>query len=134
MGTSNDGEFGANEWLVAEMYDQFAKDPSSVDEAWWPVLESYRKTHGAETAATAAPVQTDAAKPASSPAPAPAAPAAPAAEEPRPLTAPIPVVGAAPVARTTTRPAAPQPVPAQAPKTEPAQVAEAREDVVTPLR
>ena len=131
VGTSNDGEFGANEWLVAEMYDQFAKDPSSVDEAWWPVLESYRKTQGDDAAA---PAQPDAAKPASPAAAAPAA-AAPAAGDANPMTAPIPVVGAAPVARTTTRPASPQPVPAQAPKADPAHVApEAREDVVTPLR
>lgn len=34
VGTSNDGDFGANEWLVAEMYDQFVKDRASVDESW----------------------------------------------------------------------------------------------------
>ena len=27
-------DFGANEWLVEEMFDQFQKDPSSVDPAW----------------------------------------------------------------------------------------------------
>ena len=27
-------EFGANEWLVEEMYDQYVKDPASVDPAW----------------------------------------------------------------------------------------------------
>ncbi|APZ35894.1 alpha-ketoglutarate decarboxylase [Microbacterium aurum] len=136
MGTSSDGEFGANEWLVAEMYDQFAKDRNSVDQAWWPVLEAYEKTQrdaGTAPAPAGEPQAPSAAQPAAS-APAAPAPAATPASEARPLTAPIPVVGGPqPVARTTARPAAPQPVPAQAPKDEPAQTA-AREDVVTPLR
>ncbi|MET0782940.1 MAG: hypothetical protein ABWY53_01325, partial [Leifsonia flava] len=34
-------EFGANEWLVDEMYEQYIVDKNSVDEAWWPVLETY---------------------------------------------------------------------------------------------
>ncbi|WP_084202031.1 multifunctional oxoglutarate decarboxylase/oxoglutarate dehydrogenase thiamine pyrophosphate-binding subunit/dihydrolipoyllysine-residue succinyltransferase subunit [Microbacterium aurum] len=136
VGTSSDGEFGANEWLVAEMYDQFAKDRNSVDQAWWPVLEAYEKTQrdaGTAPAPAGEPQAPSAAQPAAS-APAAPAPAATPASEARPLTAPIPVVGGPqPVARTTARPAAPQPVPAQAPKDEPAQTA-AREDVVTPLR
>ncbi len=136
VGTSSDGEFGANEWLVAEMYDQFAKDRNSVDQAWWPVLEAYEKTQrdaGTAPAPAGQPQAPSAAQPAAS-APAAPAPAATPASEARPLTAPIPVVGGPqPVARTTARPAAPQPVPAQAPKDEPAQTA-AREDVVTPLR
>ncbi|WP_448263764.1 multifunctional oxoglutarate decarboxylase/oxoglutarate dehydrogenase thiamine pyrophosphate-binding subunit/dihydrolipoyllysine-residue succinyltransferase subunit [Microbacterium aurum] len=137
VGTSSDGEFGANEWLVAEMYDQFAKDRNSVDQAWWPVLEAYEKTQrdaGTAPAPAGQPQAPSAAQPAAS---APASPA-PASSTPasgaRPLTAPIPVVGGPqPVARTTARPAAPQPVPAQAPKDEPAQTS-VREDVVTPLR
>ncbi|WP_448257877.1 multifunctional oxoglutarate decarboxylase/oxoglutarate dehydrogenase thiamine pyrophosphate-binding subunit/dihydrolipoyllysine-residue succinyltransferase subunit [Microbacterium aurum] len=138
VGTSSDGEFGANEWLVAEMYDQFAKDRNSVDQAWWPVLEAYEKTQrdaGTAPAPAGQPQAPSAAQPAAS-APASPAPASPTpASEARPLTAPIPVVGGPqPVARTTARPAAPQPVPAQAPKDEPAQTADAREDVVTPLR
>ncbi|WP_448388994.1 multifunctional oxoglutarate decarboxylase/oxoglutarate dehydrogenase thiamine pyrophosphate-binding subunit/dihydrolipoyllysine-residue succinyltransferase subunit [Microbacterium aurum] len=138
VGTSSDGEFGANEWLVAEMYDQFAKDRNSVDQAWWPVLETYEKTQrdaGTAPAPAGQPQAPSAAQPAAS-APASPAPASPTpASEARPLTAPIPVVGGPqPVARTTARPAAPQPVPAQAPKDEPAQTADAREDVVTPLR
>ncbi|MFT4214789.1 MAG: multifunctional oxoglutarate decarboxylase/oxoglutarate dehydrogenase thiamine pyrophosphate-binding subunit/dihydrolipoyllysine-residue succinyltransferase subunit [Microbacterium sp.] len=120
VGTSNEGEFGANEWLVAEMYDQFAKNRDSVDRSWWPVLEAYEKSRQADAAAAAA-----------APASAPVEPPAPAS---RPVTAPIPVVGAQPVARTTARPAAPQPVPAQAPSFEPSPVAEAQADVVTPLR
>ena len=45
-GTSTDdgtsGEFGANEWLVDELYEQYVADKNSVDKSWWPVLESYR--------------------------------------------------------------------------------------------
>ncbi|MGV9195143.1 multifunctional oxoglutarate decarboxylase/oxoglutarate dehydrogenase thiamine pyrophosphate-binding subunit/dihydrolipoyllysine-residue succinyltransferase subunit [Microbacterium sp. MC2] len=108
VGTSSDGEFGANEWLVAEMYEQYVKDKNSVDQAWWPILESYRPDQPTTTA--------------------------PATAEAHPVTAPIPVVGAQPVARTTARPAAPQPIPAQAPKAAPAEESEAGEDVVTPLR
>ena len=39
-GTS--GEFGANEWLVDEMYERYLVDKNSVDKSWWPILESYR--------------------------------------------------------------------------------------------
>ncbi len=37
----NADEFGANAWLVDEMYKQYVADPSSVDRSWWPVLEQY---------------------------------------------------------------------------------------------
>jgi 2-oxoglutarate dehydrogenase E1 component len=119
VGVSNEGEFGANEWLVEELYEQFIIDRNSVDKAWWPVLEAYHPSGGAK---------------------APSAPTVPAAEaarpaEPRPVTAPIPVIGAQPVARTTTRPAAPQPIPAQAPSVAPASSEEPTEDdTITPLR
>ena len=33
--------FGPNEWLVDEMYERYIKDKTSVDESWWPILESY---------------------------------------------------------------------------------------------
>ena len=41
VGVSNEGEFGANEWLVDELYEQFKIDKNSVDKAWWPILEAY---------------------------------------------------------------------------------------------
>ncbi|HEX8006639.1 MAG TPA: hypothetical protein VF482_09465, partial [Trebonia sp.] len=31
--TAND--FGANEWLVDELYQRYLEDPGSVDRAWW---------------------------------------------------------------------------------------------------
>lgn len=147
VGVSNEGEFGANEWLVEELYEQFKIDRNSVDKAWWPVLEAYHPADGAAptapAAAPAAPAQATAATaPAAAAASAPAAPApaaAPAAAqpaaEPRPVTAPIPVIGNQPVARTTARPAAPQPIPAQAPKAQPSSAdGEAEADVVTALK
>ena len=123
-GVSSEGEFGANEWLVEELYEQFKADPNSVDKAWWPILESYHQP--ADAAAPAAP-----AAPATTTPPAAGAPVA----EPRPVTAPIPVIGAQPVARTTAKPAAPQPIPAQAPNAEPSSsAASVEEDHVTVLK
>lgn len=119
VGTSSEGEFGANEWLVDELYEQFKVDKHSVDKAWWPILEAYHPVVDGSSAA----------------APPPSAPQAAPASEPRPVTAPIPVVGQAPVARTTTKPAAPQPIPAQAPNVVPSTGAEStEEDRVTVLK
>ncbi len=28
-------DFGANEWLVDEMYQRYQRDPNSVDKVWW---------------------------------------------------------------------------------------------------
>jgi multifunctional 2-oxoglutarate metabolism enzyme len=33
--------FGANEWLVDEMYERYQRDPSSVDKVWWDFFQSY---------------------------------------------------------------------------------------------
>ncbi|MEY2694782.1 MAG: hypothetical protein RLZZ72_38, partial [Actinomycetota bacterium] len=55
---SSDADFGANEWLVAEMYGQWLQNPDSVDRSWWPILERYQLTQqpGGTAAAPAAPV------------------------------------------------------------------------------
>jgi 2-oxoglutarate dehydrogenase E1 component len=56
-----DSGFGANEWLVAEMYGQWLESPDSVDRSWWPILERYQLTQQgqapAPVAAPAAPVE-----------------------------------------------------------------------------
>ena len=93
-------EFGANEWLVEELYEKFIADKSSVDESWWPTLEKY-SVHVANKKAPA-PKLTPAA---------PSAPATPAA--PQAAVAPSDP-NAQPVARTTSRPAQPAPIPADA--------------------
>ena len=36
-------EFGTNEWLVDEIYQQYLKDPQSVDRAWWDFFADYRQ-------------------------------------------------------------------------------------------
>ena len=40
-----EADFGANDWLLEEMYEQYTADPSSVDETW----AEYFKSHGAPT-------------------------------------------------------------------------------------
>src|SRR5215831_1545097 len=45
-------DFGANEWLVDELYQRYLADPGSVDRAWWSFFADYRPTRpGAATAA-----------------------------------------------------------------------------------
>lgn len=35
-------EFGPNEWLVDELYQQYLSDKSSVDPAWWEFFADYQ--------------------------------------------------------------------------------------------
>jgi 2-oxoglutarate decarboxylase len=108
------GEFGANEWLVDEMYERYIVDKNSVDQSWWPILESYKPTVGSAGSA-AAPVD-DLAQFAPPAAQAPVA-EGPAAEAPE-TAAPVgPVTGSQPIAKTTSVQAKPQPIPAEAPTT-----------------
>jgi len=74
--------FGANEWLVDELYDQYLADKNSVDPAWWEFFENYSPS--------VAPTAT-------------AAPTAPAAPTATPVPTPVP----SPASSTTTSPAAP---------------------------
>ena len=52
---SSEADFGANEWLVAEMYGQWLENPDSVDRSWWPILERYQLTQQPESTPAAAP-------------------------------------------------------------------------------
>ena len=123
-GTSDEtaNEFGANEWLVDELYEQFLADRNSVDQSWWPVLESYHRTQVSQPM-SAAP-ESAAATPAAPTAP--SAGAAPQTAAGQPATAPL-------QARTTSKQPSPRPIPAEANDTR-SESAEAREDVATPLR
>ena len=49
-------QFGPNEWLIEEMYEQFLQDPSSVDSAWHDFFADYKPGQAAtqNTAAAAA--------------------------------------------------------------------------------
>jgi len=103
---SNDGitdppaeDFGANDWLVDEMYDAWLKDPASVDPSWIPTLNKYAaKLESGGSAAPSAPVN---------PAPTPAV-------DPN-VTGPITALQ--PAARTTSAKPTEALVPAQAPGT-----------------
>lgn len=145
-------EFGGNEWLVDELYEQFLRDKNSVDKKWWSIFESYGADAGtpannrqtAEAAAQqrgAGPVtrqlpvvrtetttpeasgeSTGTAAPAKKPVPSEQQPAEAKAAEPKAAAKPSPV----------TQPTA-QAIPAQLPKSAPSTAA-AEEDKVTVLR
>lgn len=125
-------DFGANAWLVEELWKQFQVDKNSVDRSWWPVLEQYGGAAGAD--------QGQAPPPAQSPQ-APAATAETAARPeaasaaPAPATTPIPAAQAP--ARTTNAAPRQAPIPADVKRATPAAPSEQHEeheDTVTPLR
>ncbi|XBH22041.1 multifunctional oxoglutarate decarboxylase/oxoglutarate dehydrogenase thiamine pyrophosphate-binding subunit/dihydrolipoyllysine-residue succinyltransferase subunit [Jonesiaceae bacterium BS-20] len=93
--------FGANEWLVDELYDQYLKDKNSVDPAWWEFFDGYKSQVGTEEAVPAA---------ATTSAAAPAQPAAPAETQP-----PTQPAVKAPSVTTLPTPAAPAPAAPTAP-------------------
>ena len=116
---SNDGstdsptsdDFGANDWLVEEMYEAWVKDPSSVEASWIPTLQAY------------------AAKAAS--APATTSPVTPSVEPTENPTGPIDAIPTA--SRTTSVGPVNTPIPAQAPETsKPSEATD--EAVVAPLK
>ena len=125
-------EFGANEWLVEEMYDQYVKDPASVDPAWAAFFKANGAPHGTNGTTPAA----NGSAPAS---PAPAAsngstPAAPVAPAPTPVSAtpsPGPGTTASERSAAAAAPAA-TPVPKEAPA--PKQPAATDEPTYTILR
>ncbi|MEU3959151.1 multifunctional oxoglutarate decarboxylase/oxoglutarate dehydrogenase thiamine pyrophosphate-binding subunit/dihydrolipoyllysine-residue succinyltransferase subunit [Streptomyces buecherae] len=101
QGKTPPAEFGPNEWLVDEIYQQYLQDPNSVDRAWWDFFADYKPgKDGASAPAAAGGVAappgpgTGAAPNASAPAApqasasAPKAAAPPAASAPAPATAP----------------------------------------------
>ncbi|GAB3564779.1 multifunctional oxoglutarate decarboxylase/oxoglutarate dehydrogenase thiamine pyrophosphate-binding subunit/dihydrolipoyllysine-residue succinyltransferase subunit [Spelaeicoccus albus] len=45
-------DFGANEWLVDEMYERFLEDKNSVDKAWWSFFENYQPDKSDSESAT----------------------------------------------------------------------------------
>ena len=101
-----EGEFGANEWLVEEMYEQYKINPDAVDKEWWPILERFHS------------MQTNTPQP-------------PAVA---PVAAPAPTTDTQMVAKTTRVEPKPQPIPAQAPVTSSIETVEDGEDQVTILK
>jgi 2-oxoglutarate dehydrogenase E1 component len=69
--------FGANSWLVEEMYEQYRADPDSVGESWREFFEDYRSmTAAAHPELTPPAAEAQQAPPAPAPAPAVQPPAA----------------------------------------------------------
>ncbi|WP_291761665.1 multifunctional oxoglutarate decarboxylase/oxoglutarate dehydrogenase thiamine pyrophosphate-binding subunit/dihydrolipoyllysine-residue succinyltransferase subunit [Cellulomonas sp. 73-145] len=80
---SRRADFGANEWLVDELYEQYLRDPSTVDPAWWDFFEGYRPlAPGSEATGGAEPTAPPSDGAPTAPAPVPAAPAPAAAPRP----------------------------------------------------
>ncbi|HHU39671.1 MAG TPA: multifunctional oxoglutarate decarboxylase/oxoglutarate dehydrogenase thiamine pyrophosphate-binding subunit/dihydrolipoyllysine-residue succinyltransferase subunit [Propionibacterium sp.] len=92
--SSNDdlSNFGANDWLIEEMFEAWKNDPTSVDASW---REFFDKRAG-QAAPQAAP------------------PAAPAPQQPRPAPAPAAAKPAAAPAAVKATPATPAPPPEKA--------------------
>jgi len=105
-------EFGANQWLVDEMYGQWLVSPDSVDKEWLPILERY---HQEKLGQPVAPIGS--------------APAATAIASETTPTGLVPLV-----AKTTRVEAKPQPIPAQAPTSSVPTVTEETEDQVNILK
>jgi multifunctional 2-oxoglutarate metabolism enzyme len=98
-------EFGPNEWLVDELYQQYLADKNSVDAAWWEFFADYQPADTprgrSSTRVDAGPDATDTAAP---PAPATAPPANGTAAN---GTATTPAAPARPTAPARATPAAP---------------------------
>src|SRR3954453_20806396 len=71
--------FGPNEWLVYEMYQQYLKDPESVDKAWWDFFADYQPSETAPSTGPSRPPRAEKPAPAEKPA---AEKPKPAAEKP----------------------------------------------------
>ncbi|MDO5745359.1 MAG: multifunctional oxoglutarate decarboxylase/oxoglutarate dehydrogenase thiamine pyrophosphate-binding subunit/dihydrolipoyllysine-residue succinyltransferase subunit [Micrococcaceae bacterium] len=141
-------EFGGNEWLVDELYQQFLKDKNSVDKKWWDIFASLDAGQAAGGSANSAQEATSTQAMAAVPRAATAArtadtsPATPAPGNETPKTAEQPVTApavpadkpaAAPATKADPAPATKsQPIPAQVPKA--ASPSASGEEKRTPLR
>ncbi|WP_354479775.1 multifunctional oxoglutarate decarboxylase/oxoglutarate dehydrogenase thiamine pyrophosphate-binding subunit/dihydrolipoyllysine-residue succinyltransferase subunit [Leifsonia sp. 563] len=96
------GEFGANEWLVDELYEQFVHDKNSVDRSWWPILENYHPAVKDESIPS--PGETPTETPSEPTIPSPSEPTAPSPAEP---TVPTPSEPTAPGPSEPSTPAPP---------------------------
>ena len=127
-------DFGANEWLVEEMYDQFQADPSSVDPTWVDYFKAHgngdRQRLGNGSPSTAPPTARRRSRPRPSPRPKPAekpdaraeaaagrdhrsAPHVDPTPTPAPVAKPRPATKAAEPAKGTTNPVPKEQPPAE---------------------
>ncbi|MFD5001426.1 multifunctional oxoglutarate decarboxylase/oxoglutarate dehydrogenase thiamine pyrophosphate-binding subunit/dihydrolipoyllysine-residue succinyltransferase subunit [Streptomyces mutabilis] len=106
--------FGANEWLVDEIYQQYLQDPNSVDRAWWDFFADYKPGAAAAQPASGAAAPESGSAPQAAPAPQAQA-AAPAEPKAAPQSAAPAKPAAQPAAAAPAAPAAPAAKPAAAP-------------------
>ena len=103
-------DFGANEWLVDEMYERYLTDPTSLEPSWIEFFKTYNPSNnsaGNSAATTSAPIA-GAPRGGVPPTPKAAVTPAPVAQTPAP---------AAPIAPATPAPVAQTPAATQAPAT-----------------
>ncbi|HTI27983.1 MAG TPA: 2-oxo acid dehydrogenase subunit E2, partial [Kutzneria sp.] len=113
--SSSASQFGPNEWLVEEMYDQFLADPSSVDPAWHDFFADYKATQRTAAGTTAVNGTTAATATATTTAPPsnghvaapPAAPAPAAPAQTTPAQTALPSTKPTPAAAATAAPVKP---------------------------
>ncbi|WP_375500841.1 multifunctional oxoglutarate decarboxylase/oxoglutarate dehydrogenase thiamine pyrophosphate-binding subunit/dihydrolipoyllysine-residue succinyltransferase subunit [uncultured Jatrophihabitans sp.] len=125
--TLTPGDFGANEWLVEDMYERYQADPDSVDAAWHDFFADYRPDSNgsgngraaasdidpeAEMATENASVAETLPAPAPKRKPAPAAPEKPAEHAPA-AAAPQPTAAATPSTQRTNARSTPAARPAE---------------------
>src|SRR5580658_3961873 len=118
---ASQADFGANEWLVEELYQRYLADPGSVDRAWWSFFADYTPALANGTGpqqVVAPPAQARASAPSAAPTAPPQAspPAPPAQAAPAQQAAPAPAPPAAPTVPAA--PTAPASAPAAAPGAE----------------
>jgi multifunctional 2-oxoglutarate metabolism enzyme len=119
---ASQADFGANEWLVEELYQRYLADPGSVDRAWWSFFADYQPTlpngtgpqpvlglKGAQQASPQAAPATPAAPPPAPPSPAPPGPQAPAQIPAPPVARPAPPAPALSPPPTPALPSPPTP-------------------------
>ncbi|WP_206790175.1 multifunctional oxoglutarate decarboxylase/oxoglutarate dehydrogenase thiamine pyrophosphate-binding subunit/dihydrolipoyllysine-residue succinyltransferase subunit [Amycolatopsis sp. MtRt-6] len=112
-------QFGPNEWLVEEMYDQFLADPSSVDAAWHDFFADFKPTQSAQAKADTARQQADAKPATNGQAAQPSPKAVQNAESAAKQAAPAKPAPAKPAAKAAPKPAAKAEPKADAKKEEP---------------
>ena len=110
VGSDAAKEFGANEWLVDEMYERYLADPQSVDKAWWDFFSDFTPAPGG-SGSTPKPNAPRAGTPPVPKSVQKAASVTPTAPVAAPVVTPTPVATPAPVVTPTTAAVAPsQPV------------------------
>ncbi len=104
-------DFGANEWLVEELYQRYLADPGSVDRAWWSFFADYQPALANGTGPQPVISVPSAAAPPAPPAPPQPQPAPPAPPAPAAVAPVAPAPQAAPAPAPAPGPAAPPAVP-----------------------